>query len=91
MAVADLAAEFFETDLLRAAIAARGIFGTSLGPWSAGTSLVRSVTRRHFIDGRRVTLRLLDIAKRAAKMICLPGKERRPQPGTGAEAIDVSD
>ena len=40
MAVADLAAEFFENDLLRATIAARGIFGTSLGPWSAGTSLV---------------------------------------------------
>ena len=40
MAVADLVGEFFETDLLRAAIAARGIFGTALGPWSAGTSLV---------------------------------------------------
>src|SRR5439155_3301403 len=40
MAVADLAAELFETDLRQAAIAARGIFGTSLGPWSAGTSLV---------------------------------------------------
>jgi phytoene dehydrogenase-like protein len=40
MAVADLAAEFFETELLRATVAARGIFGTSLGPWSAGTSLV---------------------------------------------------
>ncbi len=40
MAVADLVSEFFETDLLRATIAARGIFGTSLGPWSAGTSLV---------------------------------------------------
>src|SRR6202158_3998028 len=40
MAVADLVAEFFETDLLRATIAARGIFGTSLGPWSAGTSLM---------------------------------------------------
>jgi phytoene dehydrogenase-like protein len=40
MAVADLAAEFFETELLRATIAARGIFGTSLGPWSAGSSLV---------------------------------------------------
>ncbi len=39
MAVADLVAEFFQTDLLRAVIAARGIFGTSLGPWSAGTSL----------------------------------------------------
>ena len=40
MAVADLAAEFFETELLRAVIAARGIFGTFLGPWSAGSSLV---------------------------------------------------
>ncbi len=40
MAVADLAAEFFQTELLRAIIAARGIFGTSLGPWSAGSSLV---------------------------------------------------
>ena len=40
MAVADLVAEFFETDLLRATIAARGIFGTALGPWSAGTSLM---------------------------------------------------
>jgi phytoene dehydrogenase-like protein len=40
MAVADLVAEFFETELLRAAIAARGIFGTAMGPWSAGSSLV---------------------------------------------------
>jgi phytoene dehydrogenase-like protein len=39
MAVADLVSEFFETDLLRATIAARGIFGMFLGPWSAGTSL----------------------------------------------------
>jgi len=37
MAVADLVAEFFETDLLQAAVAARGIFGTFAGPWSAGT------------------------------------------------------
>jgi phytoene dehydrogenase-like protein len=40
MAVADLVAEYFETELLRAVIAARGIFGTFLGPWSAGSSLV---------------------------------------------------
>jgi phytoene dehydrogenase-like protein len=39
MAVADLVAEYFETELLRAVIAARGIFGTFLGPWSAGSSL----------------------------------------------------
>jgi len=39
MAVADLVAEYFETELLRSVIAARGIFGTFLGPWSAGSSL----------------------------------------------------
>ena len=37
MAVADLVAEWFDTELLRATIAAQGIFGTSLGPWSAGS------------------------------------------------------
>jgi phytoene dehydrogenase-like protein len=38
MAVADLVAEWFETEALRAAVAARGIFGGFGGPWSAGTS-----------------------------------------------------
>jgi phytoene dehydrogenase-like protein len=50
MAVADLVAEFFETELLRATIAARGIFGTAMGPWSAGSSLVlliRAAGDRH--------------------------------------------
>jgi phytoene dehydrogenase-like protein len=37
-AVADLASEFFETEVLRAAFAARGIFGAALGPWSAGST-----------------------------------------------------
>jgi phytoene dehydrogenase-like protein len=40
MAVADFVAEFFETELLRATIAARGIFGTAMGPWSAGSTAV---------------------------------------------------
>lgn len=39
MAVADLVAEWFETELLRAAVAARGIYGSFAGPWSAGTSI----------------------------------------------------
>ncbi len=38
MAVADLVAEWFETDLLQACIAARGIFGSAQGPRSAGTA-----------------------------------------------------
>ncbi|HZD31770.1 MAG TPA: NAD(P)/FAD-dependent oxidoreductase [Candidatus Angelobacter sp.] len=37
MAAADLVAEWFDTELLRATIAAQGVFGTYLGPWSAGS------------------------------------------------------
>jgi phytoene dehydrogenase-like protein len=40
MAAADFVAEFFETELIRAVIAARGIFGTAFGPWSAGSTAV---------------------------------------------------
>ncbi|GAC1640320.1 MAG: NAD(P)/FAD-dependent oxidoreductase [Candidatus Acidiferrum sp.] len=40
MAVADFVAEYFDTELIRAVIAARGIFGTALGPWSAGSTAV---------------------------------------------------
>lgn len=50
MAVADFAAEFFETELLRAAVAARGVFGAAMGPWSAGTTaqlLLRAAADAH--------------------------------------------
>lgn len=39
MAVADLVSESFDTELLRATLAADGIFGAMLGPWSAGSGL----------------------------------------------------
>lgn len=38
MAVADLVAESFETDALRAALAWRGVRFGAVGPWSAGTA-----------------------------------------------------
>jgi CubicO group peptidase (beta-lactamase class C family) len=38
MPIGDLAAEWLETPILRAVIAARGVFGTSAGPRSAGTA-----------------------------------------------------
>jgi phytoene dehydrogenase-like protein len=38
MAVADFAQEWFETPLLAAVVAARGIRGMTAGPWSAGTT-----------------------------------------------------
>ena len=40
MAVADLAGEWFESEPLRATIAAGGIAGSFLGPWSAGSSAI---------------------------------------------------
>ena len=40
MAVADLVAEWFSGDLLQATVAARAIFGSAAGPWSAGTGAV---------------------------------------------------
>lgn len=39
MAVADFSAEWFETELLRAVVQARGIFGTFAGPRSGGTTI----------------------------------------------------
>ncbi|HTO86413.1 MAG TPA: NAD(P)/FAD-dependent oxidoreductase [Thermoanaerobaculia bacterium] len=50
MAVADLVSEWFQTELLRAAIAARGIYGMFGGPWSAGTGanlLVQAAIEPH--------------------------------------------
>jgi phytoene dehydrogenase-like protein len=40
MAVADLASEWFESEPLRATIAAGGLLGSFLGPWSAGSTAV---------------------------------------------------
>jgi phytoene dehydrogenase-like protein len=39
MPVADLVGEAFDDELLRATVAADGIFGTMLGPWSAGSGM----------------------------------------------------
>ncbi len=50
MAAADFVAEFFDTELVRAPIAARGIFGANLGPWSAGSTallLLRAAADPH--------------------------------------------
>ena len=89
MAVADLASEYFETELLRAVIAARGVFGTFLGPWSAGSALVlliRAAADPHpagtasFAAGGMgsVTQAMVSAAKAA-------GAEIR----TGAEVIEI--
>jgi len=59
MAVADFVAEFFETELLRAVMAARGIFGAAAGPWSAGTTavLLLRMAAGGFPDGGPICIR----------------------------------
>src|SRR6202171_6467200 len=80
MAVADFVAEFFETELLRAVIAARGIFGTALGPWSAGSTavlLLRAAADSHPVGSAAfprgglgsLTLALADAARKAGAKI----------------------
>ena len=47
MPVADMMGEWFETDLLSAALAAPGVSGTMLGPRSAGSALVLLMHETH--------------------------------------------
>jgi phytoene dehydrogenase-like protein len=54
MAVADFVGEWFSNELLRATIAARGVFGNFLGPWSAGSTailLLRAASDPHPAGG----------------------------------------
>lgn len=59
MAVADFVREWFDDELLRAAIAAPGVSGTMLGPRSAGSTLVLLLreAHRHLSGQRRVQVR----------------------------------
>src|SRR5262249_54912225 len=47
MAVADLVHEWFESEVLCATLAARGVSGTMFGPWSAGRALVLMMQEAH--------------------------------------------
>lgn len=93
MAVADLAAEWFEHESLRAVVAARGIFGAFAGPWSAGTSLpllLQAATDGHAIAPATFVKGGLSVLVDAiAKAATEAGAEIR----TGAQvtAIEVTD
>jgi phytoene dehydrogenase-like protein len=92
MAVADLVAEWFESDAVRAAVAWRGIRYTALGPWSGGSAnvlLMDSAGTDAGLAGETVfarggpgaLARALEAAVRAA------GAELR----TGVEVVRVLD
>ena len=89
MAVADLAGEWFETELLRAVVAARGIFGALAGPWSAGTSaplLLQAAIDGHAIaPASFVRGGMGALAKALAQAALSFGAEIR----TGAEVANV--
>lgn len=59
MPVADLVDEWFESDLLRAAVAAPGVSGTNFGPRSAGSGLVLLLrhVHAHLAGGRSLQVR----------------------------------
>jgi len=89
MAIADLAAEWFETEQLRAIIAARGIFGAFAGPWSAARAQPSAASR-----DRRMHDPTFDVRQRRhgfavaglAKVATEAGAEIR----TNAEVASVS-
>ena len=89
MAVADLASEYFETELLRAVIAARGIFGTFLGAVVGGK-------RAHVADPRRRDPHPAGSATFAAggmgavtQAIASAAKAAGAEIRTGAEVIEI--
>src|SRR5205809_3898896 len=93
MAVADLVSEWFDSEPLRATIAAGGILGSFLGPWSAGSAavlLLRSAGEGHpiangwFVKGGPGVL--ADALAAAARQA---GVEIRT--GVEVAAIDVAD
>lgn len=89
MAVADLVSEFFQSDVLRATVAARGIFGTFLGPWSAGTSLV--LLLRAAADSNPVGSNFFAVGGAGAitQAMAEAAKEAGAEIRTGAEVIEI--
>lgn len=90
MCIADFASEWFQSPLMRAVLAARGIVGTFAGPWSAGTTCNYLVEQalRHGAGKRGVTVArggMGSITQAMAKAITRLGVEIR----TGAEVRRV--
>ena len=89
MAVADLVAEYFETELLRATIAARGIFGTFLGPWSAGSSSGTSDPRRRRRASRRLRMFASGGMGAVTQAMAAAAQQAGAEIRSGVEVIEV--
>jgi phytoene dehydrogenase-like protein len=93
MAVADLVSESVDHELARAAVAADGVFGAMLGPWSAGSGLqllLASANRALAWPAGRVVAGGPAALARALHRACERyGVELRT--GDGVQRIDVKD
>jgi len=93
MAVADLVSESVDTELLRATVAADGVFGAMLGPWSAGSGLqlLLSAANRSLAwpAGRVIRGGPVALARALEKAATRFGVEIRT--GRGVQRIDVRD
>ncbi|HEY6506662.1 MAG TPA: NAD(P)/FAD-dependent oxidoreductase [Vicinamibacterales bacterium] len=58
MPIADMVEEWFEDDVLRATVAARGLLGTAHGPRAAGSTLVWLTREAHEMSARPVPARV---------------------------------
>ncbi len=93
MAVADLVGEVIETELLRAVVAADGVFGAMLGPWSAGSGLQLLLTAANrslaSSGGRIVSGGPIAFARALESAAVRHGVEMRT--GEGVKRIEVKD
>jgi phytoene dehydrogenase-like protein len=94
MAVADFAQEWFETPLLQAVVAARGICGMLAGPWSAGTTanlLLRAAADGGNAAGSTVLVRGGLGALTAALAAAARGLGAEIRTGAGVERLQLRD
>lgn len=93
MAVADLVSECIESELLRAVVAADGVFGAMLGPWSAGSGLQLLLTSANrslsWPGGRIVGGGPIAFARALENAAIRHGVEIRT--GEGVARIEVKD
>lgn len=93
MAVADLVSEHIDDELLRATIAADGVFGAMLGPWSAGSGLQLLLTAANralaWPGGRVVEGGPIAVARALERACRRYGVEIRT--GQAVDRIEVSD
>jgi phytoene dehydrogenase-like protein len=93
MAVADLVSEGVEDELLRATVAADGVFGAMLGPWSAGSGLQLLLAAANralaWPAGRVVAGGPIAVARALERACERYGVDVRT--GEGVQRIDVKD